>query len=352
MKLILLGDLHLGIKSNSEVMFEYYKKLYQYMFDVMKERKIDTIIQLGDLFDSRRNISFKTLDFTMNELFEPLKRHKFTMYSIVGNHDIFYRESLEVASSDLLLRQYKNVKIIKEPTTFTFGSKTFDLIPWICKENEKDVLSFIEKSTSNYCCGHFELNLWEMYRGAFSNSGIESDTLKNYKEVFSGHYHIASSGKNINYLGTPYQLSFQDVSEKKGFYIFDTEEETLEFIENPNRIFFNLYYDDSSKSIPPIKEEYRGSYLRLFVKEKSEPFLYQTFLNKLFDLNPIDLKIVNKTEQVLSEGDSSGSESDDTEFKDTLMVMRNYVDGLQIENKVKLQNFLLSLYNEAISQRE
>ncbi len=353
MKIVILGDLHLGARGNSEVMSAHFKEFFDFMFGYMNDNGIDTIFQLGDMFDSRRNISFKTLATAHDDFFLPLSLNKFKLYSVLGNHDIFYRESLSVASSDLLLRQYDNVQIIKEPMTKTFGGIDFDFIPWICKENSEEVMSFITKSQSPYALGHFEIMMWEMYKGSFSQVGIEVDSLSKYKEVFSGHYHTASSRYNVNYLGTPYQITFQDVFEKKGFYVFDTETETLTFVENPKKIFHAVVYDDTKKKAPKIKNkaDLKNTYIRVYLKAKTEEFLYQNFINELFSCEPEDVKIVNQAEVgVLTES----AEGDEEDLRDTVSVMVHHIQSMDMEKdkRDKLQNFMLDLYREAQSKRE
>jgi hypothetical protein len=43
---------------------------------------------------------------------------------------------------------------------------------------------------------------------------------------------------NISYLGTPYEITFADVNEKKGFHVFDTETRVMEFVPNENKLFY------------------------------------------------------------------------------------------------------------------
>jgi hypothetical protein len=79
-----------------------------------------------------------------------------TLYALIGNHDIFYRNTLKVNSPQLLLSDYANIRIIDRPSMVQFGTMGIDIIPWICEENEKEVNEFINQSKNGWCFGHLE----------------------------------------------------------------------------------------------------------------------------------------------------------------------------------------------------
>ena len=66
------------------------------------------------------------------------------LYTILGNHDIAHKNSLEVNSPSLLLKEYNNIVIIDKPTVL----EEYDIlcIPWICSSNEKECMGAVEKS--------------------------------------------------------------------------------------------------------------------------------------------------------------------------------------------------------------
>ena len=66
-----------------------------------------------------------------------------------------------------------------------------------------------------------KINGFEMHRGAYCNSGMENEIFKKFDTVLSGHFHHKSDNGNVYYLGTPYELTWQDYADKKGFHIFE-----------------------------------------------------------------------------------------------------------------------------------
>lgn len=356
MKLVILGDLHLGIKDSSDVMFRHQKRFFRFLFDYMAREGIETILQLGDIFDNRKYVNFKTLKFAREEVFAPMAERGVRFHTLVGNHDVFYRDTNNLNSPALILSEYDNVTVYSSPTTVEFGGKHFDFIPWICKENSVECLRFIADSVSEYCLGHFELNNFLMYAGAYFSGGLNPDVLKNYERVFSGHFHIKSKGGNVIYTGTPYELNWNDAGTEKGFYVLDTEQNYAQYVRNPDSYYKYLRYDEERGEVTDVsRENLEDCFLRIVVVSKREPYLYENFIQSVYKQHPADVKFIEST--LIAEGkasiardtrDAISSESD------TATVIAEYIDGLDIEEAVRtpMKKFVLELYQEALTQQD
>ena len=86
-----------------------------------------------------------------------------------------------------------------------------------------------------------------MYKGLPSHAGMSSDIFNKFDLVCSGHYHHRSKHKNIQYLGAAMEYTWSDAEDARGFSVFDTKSCQLEFIDNPLRIFYKIFYDDTVK---------------------------------------------------------------------------------------------------------
>ena len=64
--------------------------------------------------------------------------------------------------------------------------------------------------------------------------------MKEFSGSAEGHFHYKNGDSTITYLGTPWELMWSDYGDRKGFYIFDTDTRTSEFIPNPYNIFQKL----------------------------------------------------------------------------------------------------------------
>lgn len=342
----ILGDTHFGVRSDSRTFIDFYKKFYgEVFFPYIIEKGIKDIYQLGDLFDRRKYINFLTLEEARAYFFDKLKENDIHLHVLIGNHDIFWRDSLSVNSPNLLLKDYSNITIYENPCTINMHGEDVDIVPWICKENEDEIFQFMKNSKSSICLGHFEITGFQMYKGVESHEGISPDIFKKYSHVFSGHYHHRSSKGNITYVGTPYEHTWADYEDPRGFHIFDPNTKALEFVQNPFKIFHKIYYDDSNVFSPDGDYSFvTGNFIRLIVVNKTNFYGFENFVNMLYEKNPAELKIVED----LSAFDSDEQQDDNIVVEDTMSLLSQYVDSLDVEtDKNRIKTLLKSLYIEA-----
>ena len=322
-------------------------KVYrEVFFPYLEEHGIDTIIQLGDLFDRRKYINFLSLAESRRYFFDECQKRNIQLHALIGNHDIFWRNSLEINSPDLLLRDYDNITLWTKHGTLELDGAVFDMIPWMCSENEKEIREFVSKSTSPYCVGHFELVGYYMQRGQVSHEGYEDAFLKEYDQVYSGHYHSRSASVDgkIAYLGTPYELFWSDYKDQKGFGVFDTQSKAFKFITNPHRMFYKLTYDDT-KEINQDFTNLQNKYIKIVVAQKTNPQQFDTFMDDIYKMNPIDVTIVEDVNEMVNNEEDVVDQA-----QDTLTILSNYIDQqtIQVEPQ-KLKTVMRELYLEALS---
>jgi DNA repair exonuclease SbcCD nuclease subunit len=350
MKICLLGDTHFGIRNDSKNFHEFYEKFYStVLIPYLEENGIDNIVQLGDLFDRRKYINFVSLTESRRYFFDILKEKNIKLHALIGNHDIFWKHSLAVNSPDLLLRDYDNITLWQKHGTLYLGDFALDMIPWICNENEQEILDFISNSRSPYCAGHFELKGFPLMKGVESHDGTDSKFLGRYDAVYSGHYHTQSHEGNVRYLGTPYELFWSDYKDPKGFFILDTDTGKLEFVENPLRMFYKLHYDDSNEDdLKNIDvQRFSDAYVKVIVLNKQNPYLFDKMLDSLYKVNPIDVTIVEDfTEANLDEIDSDLV----NQAEDTMTILSNYIDQQNVNvSTTRLKSLMREIYVEALS---
>ena len=351
MKIALLGDTHFGARGDSQHFHAFFEKFYsEIFFPYLINNNIKTVLQLGDIFDRRKYSNHYSLDEAKRYFFSKFEEYNIQLITLLGNHDLFYKESLSISSSELFLKQFKNVNVIKNPTKLS----DFDIsvIPWICKENYDECVDFIKRDSSRVCVGHFEISGFKMYENSvLSEHGLSSNIFSNYEHVFSGHYHHASKKGNIEYIGTPYEMNWQDYSDQKGFHIFDLDTRTKEFIENPFSIYFKIDYDDANSDIttssyldPEFLSELTGKYVKIKVINKTNPYLFDLFIDQVNNQNIIDISI--SEELIDIQIDEEIDESDDT-----LTITYKYIDSIPSMDfdVTKLKKIMSELYTEAMA---
>jgi hypothetical protein len=347
-KIVILGDTHFGVRNDSVNFHRYYEKFYtDIFFPYIDKHEIKFVFQLGDLFDRRKYINFNTLAECKNYFFDKIAKRDVTFLTFLGNHDIFWKESLKVSSSDLLLREYLNIHVVDKPMTVPVGKTKIDLIPWICKENEEEVYHYINNSKADLCFGHFEIAGFPMYKGMHSEEGLSHEMFAKYERVLSGHYHTRSKAENIEYVGTPYEMTWQDAYDPRGFSVFDTETRELEFIQNPYTIHEKITYDDLNKDPVDLTTiDIKNKYVKIVVVNKTDLYKFDLFMNKIYTMEAQEIKVIEDFSEF-----NEGSVDEAIDLEDTLDILSNYVDSVHTtEDKEKIKNILKELYVEALNQ--
>ena len=349
MRVVILGDTHFGLRNDSIAFGDLSRKFYsEVFFPYLEKNGITSVIQLGDLFDRRKYINFNTLANAKECFFKPLENMGITLYALLGNHDIFYRNTLAINSPQLLLGEFTNIHIIDKPSKIRFDEYGIDLIPWICEENMTEIMSFINESNASFCCAHLELVGFEMDRNNWCHEGMDMKLFSKYEQVISGHFHHKSQKSNILYAGVPYEMTWADWNDPKGFHVLDTTTRELEFIENPHTIYVKINYNDDDLYFDEVQKkdfsEYTGKYVKVVTIKKTNAFLFETFMDALAKANPIDITTVED----FTDSDITTSPDDIDQADDTMSIIDKVVDGLEIDlQKPRLKSILREVYIEA-----
>lgn len=355
MKIAILGDTHFGMRGDNIAFHNFYRKFYEEVFfPYLKNQKITHIIQMGDLFDRRKFISFNTLHLTKKYFFDELENLGIKMITFVGNHDTYFKNTNEVNSIELVLKEYierGSVECYVEPGTIVMDGTSMDLIPWICLDNEQRVKDFIASSKSSICLGHFELAGFEMDRGNVCKDGMNRDELSKYEIVLSGHFHHKSSDGHITYVGTPGEMTWSDYNDKRGFHIFDTNTRELEFIENPYRMFHKILYDDKVETFDSVDSRdfsvYSNAIVKVIVVNKTNPVLFDKFVDSLYRVTPLDISIVEDFTDYTEVSDADVVNQAD----DTITTLEKYIDVMEMQtlDKDRMKKVMREIYLEAQS---
>ena len=341
MKIAIITDQHLDGRKGNLAFWNYFQKFYdEIFFPTLEKEGIKVVFDLGDTFDNRKSMDFNTFHRVRENYFERLK--PYNVHMLLGNHCTYYKNTNRINSPELLLDQYKNIKIYSEPTEILMGKKVFLMLPWINKENQEDVFRRLETSEADICCGHLELTGFEVTPGMKMDHGMDPQLFHRFKRVWSGHYHHKSKKGNVQYLGNPYQMYWNDYKDRRGFHIYDTESDKLKFVANPYEIFDKIFYDDTSVDYNKQDvSDYKDKYIRIVVEEKRDYQMFETLVDRLYNVGVHDVKIV----ETLVEEDTADI---DVSTKDTLTLLNEYIDEVEMSvEKSDLKSLMRSLYIES-----
>lgn len=348
MKIALITDQHFGARNDSTLFLDYYEQFYSEMFfPKLLEEGITNLLVLGDTFDRRKYINFNTLQRAKKMFFDKLEEYEITTHMIVGNHDTFYKNTNDVNSIRILNNDHGHIHIIDSPQTITVGDHDICMVPWICADNYDDSIKEITNTPASLCAGHFEIAGFAMYRGHPCMEGLNRELFRKFEYTFSGHYHHKSNADSIYYLGNPYELTWQDYKDPRGFHIFDLDSRDLIFYRNPFIMFHRLVYDDSEGGIDlPDLSECANKYIKVVVRNKSQPYTFDKWMDDLYKVNPASVTIVEDFTDL-----TEGIEDDMIDqAEDTLSIINKTVDTLGDDiDKNRMKNILRELYIEALN---
>jgi DNA repair exonuclease SbcCD nuclease subunit len=340
MKVAIITDTHYGAKKGSKYLHDHFELFYKNVFfPSLEEYNVETVIHMGDAFDSRKSIDYQSLEWSKRVVFDPLK--KYDVHMIIGNHDTYYKNTNTVNSPELLLQTYSNIKNYSKPTEVNIGGLDILFLPWINQENEELTFKLIEKTSCKCAMGHLECQGFRVNRQLIMEHGLESQLFEKFDRVYSGHYHTRSSNGTIYYLGNPYEMYWTDVNDTRGFHIFDTE--TLEHtpINNPYKLFYNIYYEDTPYQIFDATE-YKNKIVKVIVRKKSKPKDFEKFIDKLYNVGVQELKIIENFE--IQESEDFQVDEDEN----TLSVLHRYIDDSEFNcDKNIIKTIIQDLYQQA-----
>ena len=348
MKVAIITDQHFGARNDSIAFLDFFQKFYDdTFFPSLDAAGINTVLILGDTFDRRKYVNFYALDRAKKMFFDKLEERGIRVHMLAGNHDTYYKNTNDVNSPDLLLREYNNIDVIDSPETIVIDGTSICMMPWICPENYQESIDEMKNTKAEICMGHFEIAGFAMHRGMESHDGLSKEIFDKFDMVFSGHYHHRSDDGHIYYLGNPYELTWQDFKDTRGFHLFDLERRELEFIPNPNTMFERVEYDDREQDPIDLDSiDLTGKYVKLVVVNKTDFYKFDKFIQKLYNKGCYEIKIIEDFSEF-----EDGEIGEEINLEDTVSVLSNYVDSIETDvDKEQIKTFMRTLYTEAVNQ--
>lgn len=301
-KILIFSDLHIHAHKKSQKRLEDCLKCLRWVFDTAIERKIKNVVFAGDLFHERQKIDV----ITYQKVFEIFHEYfvdqepKFNLWLLLGNHDLWHRDKWDI-SSVKPLKAIPNVHVISEPTTLEIDEHSISFLPFT--HNPAEDLKAIEKGNSTVLVGHVAIDgaLWNIVHGTRAEVSIEHDgdmqkvdssIFKNWQQVFLGHYHAEQKlDYNVEYIGSPLQLSFGEAFQHKHIIEYDLEDNSKEYIRNT---FSPQHFIIPEKDID--KYDFNNNFIRIVVEDmgKSDVIKMRSELMQNNNIESLEFKQVEK----------------------------------------------------------
>jgi DNA repair exonuclease SbcCD nuclease subunit len=298
----IFSDLHAGVRGDNQTVLDHQRQFFEDVFFPYLDAHPDItkVFMLGDLMDDRRYGTYSTLNAWKEFFFRQIQiRPRLQVRLWVGNHDMPYRDSLRAHALRQVVPDLPQIRVVDLPQVMTVDGRDILALPWLCAENEAFALKLVEDHPAALVMGHLELKDFDLYRGQTQKTGLDKAIFSAYDLVLSGHYHHASRQANVQYVGAPYELTWSDAYDPRGFWVMDSETLAMEFIQNPHRLFYLVTYDDAQPGwVPTVPPAHR--YVKLVVKSKSNPRQFDKFVATIQATDPADLQILDGTSVTVS----------------------------------------------------
>jgi DNA repair exonuclease SbcCD nuclease subunit len=204
-KAAVFTDLHFGMRNNSIQHNEDCIKFIDWFIDNAKKHGCETCFFLGDWNHNRATINVLTLNYSLKAL-EKLNAAFDTVYFIVGNHDLYYRDRRDVQSVEWA-KHLQKIQICND----WMISGDCVIAPWLIGDDYKK----LQQLQGKYLFGHFELP--SFYMNAMVEmpdyGEINRNHLSNFDQVFTGHFHKRQTKGNITYIGNAFPHNYSDVND-------------------------------------------------------------------------------------------------------------------------------------------
>lgn len=351
MKLAIVTDTHAGARGDSPIFNEFFMSFWEKIFfPYLETHNIQHVVHMGDIMDRRKFVNYVILHDFRTRVIDRLRHEGIDFTYIVGNHDIPYRNSNKINAMAELFGKDPWFDIYSSPNHkfFEADKPPILMLPWIHAENLEETLQKIEHSKAKIVMGHLEIAGFKMDKNTVCGHGIDKAVFDKFDKVFSGHFHHRSTDGKIMYLGNPYEITWADYGDQRGFHIFDTDTHELEFIENPLHIFHRIEYDETKMPFDVQDkwhfDQYKNAYVQVLVVNKTDAVKFDQFLTDLNAVSPADVKVADDV-AVFVDNDM---EIDVSHSEDTGLFIDRYIEGAEFPvDKDRLRQYMKDLHKEA-----
>lgn len=373
MRFLHLADLHIGKRVNGFSMIEDQKFVFEQVYNVIENEKIDGIIMAGDIYD--KPVPSAEAVKLFDEMLTRLVSISLPIFVISGNHDSAERigfGSYILSAAKVYMSRVYNGNLQKIELEDDYGKINVYLLPFIkpatvkniYKEAEikdyDDALEYvlsqekIDETKRNVIVSHqFVTGAMRSESEEVSVGGLDNVSVENYEAfdyVALGHIHRAQQmgRESARYAGTLLKYSFSEEKHNKSMTIVDLKEKgNIEIKEIPVKPLHDL---------KTIKGKFSKITSEEFYKELKKEDYYRAVLTDEDDILNAIGKLKSIYPNLMSmEYDNTRTRSysvvDNVETGETKSPLDYFEEFFEKQNGRKMsekqRNYLLEILGEA-----
>lgn len=251
-KATIFTDIHICSHKGTTERLNHCLSTLEWVFEVSYKEKVDYVFFLGDLFHEKDKIDVLAYLRTF-EIFQKYMtvNTPFEMFLLLGNHDLYLKNNWLI-NSVKPLSAIPKCRVIDKPTIINLQGINIDWMPYT--ENPiRNLDNLKEISDGHLLLGHLAIDgaMLNIFYGTKSDVIVEYDNdmipvdkhlFSFWKKVKLGHYHSWQNLDNIEYIGSPLQLTYGEAFQQKHIQILDLETLEAKYVINdfsPKHIIVN-----------------------------------------------------------------------------------------------------------------
>jgi len=345
-KIALFSDLHIGVHKDSSVWHTIALNFGDWFVKELNRKNIKDIIFCGDFFHTRHEIEQTTLKCGI----EFLNKFKdFNLVMIPGNHCCYFKSNATVHSLEVF-KSWENVTILDTPTLVRHGSRSYMFCPWGTAVEDIQACDII--------FGHFELTNFKMNSFKICEHGQSAEDLHVVgSKVVTGHFHLREhryydTGREVLYLGAPYQMDFGEREQVKGYTILNSETLNFEFIENPvSPVHFKIKLSElleQKDKISIFKEKVKNNIVSFLVDRTVEQDKLHKITSMITCMSPLQFRVEHTVRE------SFIDEEQDLEMVgiDIQSAIHEFVNSMTVDvSKEEILSVVEDIYKRALLEK-
>ena len=368
MKLLHLGDLHLGKKLNDVSLIEDQEYVLNEIIDIIKDNNIDCVLIAGDIYD-KSNPSNEAIQLFSTFITNISLLNK-KIFVISGNHDsdtkIAYLNELLIKNDIYFSKEFFGTTQVIECID-EYGKLYIHMLPFIkpsmvkrfypeCDNSSYDEAYKVVINNSNinydernilishqFFTGSIKSESEEINVGGIDN--ISSELVKDFDYVALGHLHMnqrVNKNENIRYSGSPLKYSFGEANHIKKVNIIDIKEKgNIDIIELPLKFMRDVLviegkFDDIMKMTPS------KDYLKIILTDE---FIPVDALNSLSQIFPNIVSLIKKNH--LNDEDTVMNNDIDFHTKNIIDIFKDFYFS---QNNKEASDEVIKLIEEKMNE--
>lgn len=325
MKILLYSDLHIYNHHKLSLNSETALQVLEFIKDFSIKNCIEKIVCAGDFFHTKSRIYAPHVVQSFSAIKE-IKNSGISHYMIIGNHDM---SNQNTTMNSILFVFSDYAKIIQDYYFIDLDNVRIHFLSYTSNYFDGFILS---SSKKNILISHLDIVGFLMSNGVVSNVGFKIEDFSAFDLVFSGHYHKHQKKGNIVYIGSPYQTSFSERDQTKGFIVFDTNTFEWEFIEIKNTPKYKTIDIESLNDLN--EKDVYNNFLRINLKnnkiDKSE------LKRKLIELGVLSVDVILPDDYIELKNNNIEITNDPNEL---VVSYLNNINDLELDKKKLLKYF-------------